>query len=340
MRGRFILPTAMALLVTACGGSTQGPTTWIDRPLDGMHVPLAKVTLLAHASDVDGVASIEFSLSMDLLSSVDTGGERLGQASMEWTPPGPGVYQIVARGIDTGGNYGPQASALITVGELPASAAPPPAAEEPPTATPALQSTSSSTPSPTPGGPSLTLIQNAHCRAGPGTVYASQEVLAKGVSVPIEGRNADNSWVWVRVPEGNRHCWVSVAAGQVTGDLTGAAVVAAPPPPVTPTEPDSTPPDITDYGASPALVQKAGCGEPSTTLVTAAVNDVGGVGRVVARVLGLGEFEMSPLGGQLYQVPVGPFGDVGEYSILILAWDGAGNGASAGPITVTVVCIG
>ena len=80
--------------------------------------------------------------------------------------------------------------------------------------------------------------------------------------------------------------------------------------------------------------------EPSTTLVSAMVNDAGGINRVVARVLGYGEVEMTNVGGNVYQATLGTFSDTGEFSILIQAWDNAGNNASAGPLTVTVVCIG
>jgi len=336
MRRSLSLLAAMGLAaatLSACNNSTQGPTTWIDQPLDGAHAPLATLTIMAHASDADGVATIEIFVSEELLGAVGAGGGRLGQASVEWAPPDPGVYNIVARAIDTLGNYGPPASALITVGELPATAPLTPVPEQEPTATPAPLSTS--TPTPAPSGPSLALVQNANCRAGPGTAYEALEVVLIGLTVPIGGRNQDSSWFWVAEPDGSGHCWISAVAGQVHGDLGQVQIVSAPPLP----QPDSLPPDITAFGTSPASIQKTGCGEPSTTLVSATVNDQGGVSRVVARILGYGEVEMYPVGGQVYQGMLGPFSETGEYSIIILAWDNAGNSAQAGPLTVTVVCI-
>jgi hypothetical protein len=71
--------------------------------------------------------------------------------------------------------------------------------------------------------------------------------------------------------------------------------------------------------------------------VSATVTDAGGVSRVIARVPGVGEFEMNPVGGDVYQAVLGPFDYTGELSIIILARDNAGNSASAGPVTVQVV---
>ncbi len=77
-------------LVAACGDSTQGPTSWMDRLLDGTHVPLASVTIQAHVSDSDGVASIEFYVFDTLIAFAPAGGRRLGQAAIDWMPPATG----------------------------------------------------------------------------------------------------------------------------------------------------------------------------------------------------------------------------------------------------------
>jgi hypothetical protein len=319
--------------LVACGASTQGPTTWMDRPLDGTHVPLASITIQAHASDEDGVASIEFYVSESLIASIPAGGIRLGQASIDWMPPGPGTYTIIARAIDSQGNFGPQTNLQISVGDLVA------------TITPTIILTSTISPKPTtlpsatyiPGEPSFTLIQNANCRVGPGTAYEVDETLFQGQTIPIEGRNETSNWFWVVKPNGHGHCWVSVITGQVVGDVDTVQIVSAPSLP----EPsaDTTPPEITDFFTDPGSIQKEGCGEPSTALVSATVSDAGGVSRVVARILGTGEVEMSPVGGVVYQAVLGPFSDAGEYSIIILAWDNAGNNNNAGPISILVACI-
>jgi len=191
-------------------------------------------------------------------------------------------------------------------------------------------------------GPSFTLNQNANCRAGPGTAYESLDVLMQGQTVSIEGRNSDSTWFWVRKPSGSGNCWLSAITGESVGDLSAVPIVSAPPLPTQPptVEVDTTPPNISNYYASPVSIQQQGCGEPSTTIVSASVSDAGGVGRVMARIPGYGEVEMTHVGGGAYQATVGPFSGTGEFSIFIFAWDNAGNGAQAGPFTIMVACIG
>jgi len=106
-------------LVASCAAPGQGPMTWLDRPLDGSHLPLGPVTILAHASDADGVASFEFSIDEDPLATVPASGGRLGDATAGWTPTEPGTYTVRARATDSAGNVGSEATSVVTVGELP-----------------------------------------------------------------------------------------------------------------------------------------------------------------------------------------------------------------------------
>lgn len=112
--GVLVLAVAMA----GCGASTQGPTTWLDRPLPEDVLPLGPVTIQAHASDADGVTSIEFFVDEELLATAPATGGRLGVASVGWTPSQPGTYTIRARGIDTQGNCGCECTSVVTVGDL------------------------------------------------------------------------------------------------------------------------------------------------------------------------------------------------------------------------------
>jgi len=107
-----------ALVLAACGAAGQGPMTWIDRPLDGSQLPLGPVTILAHASDADGVSSFEFSIDDDPLATVPASGGRLGEATAGWTPTEPGTYTIRARATDSAGNVGSDATSVVTVGEV------------------------------------------------------------------------------------------------------------------------------------------------------------------------------------------------------------------------------
>jgi len=118
-------------------------------------------------------------------------------------------------------------------------------------------------------------------------------------------------------------------------------VVDAPPLPITitPAPSDVTPPEISNLSATPTLISvKIHCGAtPPTTLVSARITDPGGVASVVARVPGVGEFDMSPVGDDYYQVNLGPFSEAGTFSVIVQAHDNAGNTATSPPIEVLAV---
>jgi hypothetical protein len=92
--------------------------SWIDRPLDGSHLPLGPVTIMAHASDADGVASFEFFIDQDPLVTVPAAGGRLGDATAGWTPTEPGTYTVSASATDSAGNVGSQATSVVIVGQV------------------------------------------------------------------------------------------------------------------------------------------------------------------------------------------------------------------------------
>ncbi len=424
------------LILSGCtmpSGGGAGPMVWIDRPLDGKTVPLAPLIFQAHASDDDGITKIEFLVSDSLIGDVSTGGARLEEASIEWTPPAPGVYTLNVRATDTQGNSNARtpASVQITVGggtPTPASALTPvsgqcvaetlvaplllspadgaavtgdplltwsypdaschpysyavdissdasfsdislgfgtldynetgrqwslpagqcyywrvkayvPDVEGPPS--PAWSFCLTALTTATPSSPTLTLLKNANCRLGPGTAYDSIDALLQGTSVAIEGRNEDNSWFWVRKPSGSGQCWISASVGTASGNWQVVPVIAAPPLPVTATSApqDLTPPEISDLSTNPSIISvQTQCGEtPATMVIRARVTDPGGIARVIARVSGVGEFEMSLADGGYYQVILGPFGEAGTLSIFVQAQDNAGNTATSAPIEVQVV---
>jgi hypothetical protein len=122
MRRSTICRTGVLLialvLVASCAAPSQGPMVWLDRPLDGSHLPLAPVTILAHASDSDGVASFEFFIDDDPLATAPAAGGRLGDATVAWTPTEPGTYTVSARATDGAGNVGSEAASVVTVGEV------------------------------------------------------------------------------------------------------------------------------------------------------------------------------------------------------------------------------
>ena len=111
----FFICIVIIITVTACSQTAEGPQVWIDRPLDNSIYPPAPLIIQAHASDSDGVDSIEFFANNMILSSVSGGGQRFLEASTEWTPPGAGTYTIKVRAIDSGGNSGAEAALVVII---------------------------------------------------------------------------------------------------------------------------------------------------------------------------------------------------------------------------------
>jgi hypothetical protein len=98
-----------------------------------------------------------------------------------------------------------------------------------PTATETIEPTRTLTP--TLSSPMAEAVQNANCRGGPGTVYDVLGYLMQGQSAPIVGRNTENTWWAISIPERRQPCWVSESTVQASGDLGAVQVLAAPPTP-------------------------------------------------------------------------------------------------------------
>lgn len=114
-RFQLIMIFLMMLALSACGTPSGGPQVWLDRPLDNTTLPLAPLTIQAHASDEDGVAKFEFYANDKPLFTVDSEGKRLGEAIVEWTPPEPGIFLISVQAVDGSGNRGALATSRVTV---------------------------------------------------------------------------------------------------------------------------------------------------------------------------------------------------------------------------------
>jgi hypothetical protein len=117
----------------------------------------------------------------------------------------------------------------------------------------------------------------------------------------------------------------------------GIPIIIIPPPTLIV---DNSPPEITLPSAIPTIISaKSVCGEtPATTTITASVTDAVGLQNVTARIMGTGtSLEMSPEGGNVYKVVLGPFDEATTLMILILASDTSGNNSQAGPLTIQVI---
>lgn len=150
---QYFFPVAVVLAILVLGACSapaqQGPSAWLDRPLDGDQVAREPLTIQAHASDADGVSRFEFFVGETLLIIVPGNGGRFAEAQAGWVPPSPGGYIIRVRAVDGIGNTGAESIARITVSESPQpTATPTPAPAQLPTPTPVPARTSESVPDP------------------------------------------------------------------------------------------------------------------------------------------------------------------------------------------------
>ena len=117
-RSRAFIEAVIVLLggvMCSCATARTGPQAWIDTPLDNTTAPMGPLTIIAHASHTGGVASIEFTVDGTAYQAVAAGGRRLEWREVEWTPPGPGTYQIGARGLGADGAAGTLTTARVTI---------------------------------------------------------------------------------------------------------------------------------------------------------------------------------------------------------------------------------
>jgi hypothetical protein len=70
---------------------------------------------------------------------------------------------------------------------------------------------------------------SAACREGPGLDYEIRDYFEAGQSLPIDGRNEDSNWWYVRSPNLQADCWISGLLVDLSGDYSQAPVVEAPP---------------------------------------------------------------------------------------------------------------
>ena len=121
------LVTVLAMTVTGAGvgwavadrAEPVGPSAaigaWVDWPLDGEVVEGGAIGVLAHAADVNGVSHVELLVGDAKVASADTGGRKLARVDLDWTPPGPGPYELRVAGYAGGSRRSISASVHIEV---------------------------------------------------------------------------------------------------------------------------------------------------------------------------------------------------------------------------------
>ncbi len=148
-RFNYLLSLLALVLLAACQGQpgsvalqTQAHS-WIDAPLDGSHLPLGPVAIVAHASDLSPIVSMELSVNGSVIATLPNtnSGRLLAEAQQTWTPLAPGNYAIRVRAMNSSSVWGDYAESDVTIGNAPP--------VSPPTAVPSPAVTTASAASPT-----------------------------------------------------------------------------------------------------------------------------------------------------------------------------------------------
>lgn len=241
------LGAVILVALSACGPQlaeiSLGPGSWIDKPLANSTIPLAPYEVVSHASSGEGVAAFELAVDGQPVSTNDVSedqyGETLAYITQVWIPTAPGVYELSVRAMNPSGDYGPQTSVMVTVGEE--------EEEQEEEAAP------SATPTPAevdveiePEECIFEAAANLFCRLSNDTRFEAIDSLTPGEMAPVVGESSDGFYWFVTGPNSGRTCSVPKGEryGEVSGDCSGLPEFTPMPTPVdtpTDTEPPPTP---------------------------------------------------------------------------------------------------
>ena len=122
------------------------------------------------------------------------------------------------------------------------------------------------------------MMQDAACRAGPGTVYEILGYVAAGQSALTYRTDLEGDWWWIQSPDGSRRCWISNLLVSFQSNLPEVPILTpeatprelpateAPPPPPAPTATFTLvppPPGPTDTPTPDGTLESPECGSPA-----------------------------------------------------------------------------
>ncbi len=215
----------LAGLLAGCGPESAAPPStalraWVDAPLDESILPLAPCEIVVHGSDPLRIQRLEISVDGEVLGRIENlePADLLLSARIDWTPSGPGVYTIEARGQNGGGDWSSPARVRVTVEEELVSQ---PTLDLLPTAAVSLELVDCE--------PKITALMDTTCRQGPTTYHEPAAHLLEGESAPLLGGNQDLSW-WAVQPEYlSEPCWVSGTTVEARCTPQEPEILEAPP---------------------------------------------------------------------------------------------------------------
>lgn len=71
------------------------------------------------------------------------------------------------------------------------------------------------------------VLQQAHCRYGPGTAFLHSDDLYPGDQATVDGRNDSGTWLWIKPDDIDRHCWAAASVLRYDGQVDLLRVVTS-----------------------------------------------------------------------------------------------------------------
>lgn len=71
------------------------------------------------------------------------------------------------------------------------------------------------------------VVQQAHCRYGPGTAFLHSHDLYPGDRAAVDGRNDSGTWLWIKPDDIDRHCWAAASVLRYDGQVNLLPVVTS-----------------------------------------------------------------------------------------------------------------
>ena len=146
MKIRIVVLTTLigSLLLASCGpnrpasdmDTESGPKVWFDAPLpNSVFFPPNPISVVMHASDVQGVTIFEFSVDGKVMAEIPSPNtsDSLVTLTYEWHPPDPGKYLMTVRAKNNTGTWSPYAETVVIISssEIPKAVLPPTPTETP-----------------------------------------------------------------------------------------------------------------------------------------------------------------------------------------------------------------
>ena len=106
-----------------------------------------------------------------------------------------------------------------------------------------------------PGPPMAEALAELNCRSGPSQVFRIDDTFFAGASAPIQGRNADGTWLQILSPNLQLVCWIWAGNTEIQGDISRLPVIVVAPPPTR----EPTPIVCADYSTQQMCVSNPAC---------------------------------------------------------------------------------